>query len=72
MKVVEHDANLIDLHFGFGEHNQDHEFLHHVHEATPFQPHALDQNGHPNIVHALEHGHSPSFLVHQSFWWSYF
>jgi hypothetical protein len=63
-KVVEHDTNLIDLHFCFSKHYQDHERLCHVHEATPLQPDALDQSGHPSSVHALEHGNFPSFAIH--------
>jgi hypothetical protein len=64
VKVVEHNASSIDLHFGFSEHYQDHELLCHVHEAISFQPNALDQSGHLSSVHAFEHKHFPSFPVH--------
>jgi hypothetical protein len=66
MKVVEHDANLVDLHPGFGKHYQDHELFRHVNEASPLQLDALDQSGHSNNVHAFEHGHFASFR------WNYF
>jgi hypothetical protein len=64
MKVVEHDIGQVDLHFTFSEHYQDHELFRHTREVTPLQPNALDQSGHPNNIHALEHGHFPSFLIH--------
>jgi hypothetical protein len=63
MKVVEHDTSLINLHFGFSEHYQDHELFCHIREVTPLQPNALEQSGHPSSIHAFEHGHFPFFLV---------
>jgi hypothetical protein len=67
VKVVEHNTNPIDLHFSFNEHYKDHEFICHVREAIPLQLDALNQNGHLNIIHAIEHGHFPSFPIHQNF-----
>jgi hypothetical protein len=64
MKVVEDDASLVDLHLGFDKRYHDHEFFYHVSEATSLQPNALDQSGHSSNVHAVEHGHFPSFPIH--------
>jgi hypothetical protein len=41
-KVVEHNTNPVDLHLGFNECYQDHEFFCHISEATLLQPNALD------------------------------
>ncbi len=67
MEVVENDANLVDMHLGFSERDQDHEFFCHVNEATSFQPDALNQSRFFSSVHAFEHEDFPSFHVHQSF-----
>jgi hypothetical protein len=64
MKVVEDDANPVDLHLGFDERYHNHEFFCHVNEATSFQLDALDQSRHFSNIHALEHGHFP---IHQKF-----
>jgi hypothetical protein len=67
MKVVQDDANPLDLHPNFDERYQDHEFFCHLNQAIALQPNALDQSEHFSNVHALEHGHFPNFPIHQNF-----
>jgi hypothetical protein len=37
MKVVQHNASPINLHFNFDKYYQDHDLLRHIHEVTPLQ-----------------------------------